>query len=545
MGSMGSGASYMPSLSQVKRLEIDSDEEQTLLQAEVVVHNPAPIPFYIDSASYFIRHNGNIIASGKKDFETILRKSGNQTLSLRLLVDERAYTQFMKNMQGQDTANIEIALNLLYNLPNAERQRIHLKRQVQVPVQGQASVQVAGLSLQELSPQKGASLTLTLKVQRSNLPDLRLRNLDYTLNLGEGLMLTGHTQEPIHIGKGDSLVKVPIHLSAEDVNQLVEKALKGSTNWKYDLQATAVLISSNDMIGSPTLDVEFSGELEMGKGTGGQKLTPHITSIDSIRIYVHYDTAWVELNVNVKNPLPVDFKVDSLLLALSHANDTFAISRESVGQVLPANGTQSAWLRLGVNYERWQRYLHQQQQHDSLRLKESVTLVYQVEDLPRQRTAFQKTLQIATPDTPVVALKKVKLRGFSLTRGILLRALVQVKNVNVKKLAVSDITYNACVENLLDACGTVNRTYHVPQGDNTMSLPMNLGIGEVFRVLFAKVVGKDKQRNIFLSAEATVDTDNPVIKNTYVWVEVWQKAVLFRKKTKKTTASEPRQTAAR
>ncbi|WP_161890657.1 LEA type 2 family protein [Pontibacter russatus] len=533
VGKMGSGTGYMPSLSQVKRLEIDSGEEQTLLQAEVVVHNPAPIPFYIDSASYFIRHNGNVIASGKKDFETVLKKSANQTLHLGLLVDESAYDQFMKNMQGQDTANIEIALNLLYDLPGAERQRIQLKRQVQVPVQGQASIQVADLSLQELSPQKGASLTLSLKVQHSNLPDLRLRNLDYTLDLGENLVLTGHTREPIHIGRGDSLVEVPVQLSAKAVNQLVDKALRGDPNWKYDLQATAELVSSNDMIGSPTLDFEFSGVLEMGNGMGGKKLTPRITSIDSLYVNLHHDTAWVELNLHVKNPLPVNFKIDSLLLTLSHANDTFAISRESVGKVLPADSSQSAWLRLGVNAARWQQYLHQQQQHDSLRLKQSVTLVYQVEDLPRQRSTFHTTLQVATPDTPVVALQQVKLRGFSFTRGLLLEALVEVQNANVQELAVRDLTYDACVENILDASATVNRTYRMPQGDNTVRVPISLGVGEAFRALFAKLTGNSRPRNILVHAEATVDTGNPTITGTFVRAEIWQKAVLFQKKARK------------
>ncbi|MFD3002895.1 hypothetical protein ACFS7Z_21185 [Pontibacter toksunensis] len=546
MGQMGgSRASYLPSISRIKRLEIDSDEEQTLLQAELLVHNPAPIPFYIDSASYFIRHNGKIIASGKKDLETILQKSADQPLSLRLLVDESAYEQFMKNVQGQEKATLDVALNLVYNLPGAEKQSIRLKRQVQVPVQGQASIKVAGLEVRELSPQKGAALTLRLQVQSTNLPSLSIRNLDYTLQLGEDLTMTGHTQEPIGISSEDTIVEVPLHLSAEDVNQLINKALKGSMDWNYELQATAELMSSNDMIGSTKLNVAFTGELEMGKGMGGKQLVPQITSVDTLNVHVHYDTAWVKININVKNPLPVAFKVDSLLLTLSHAGDTFAISRESIGKVLPAEGTQSAWVTLAVNYGLWQEFLQQRQNQDqdSLELKETITLVYQVENLAEQRTTFQNTLKLQTPETPVAELTKVKLQGVSFTKGIVLQGLILVRNLNVEKLIVSDLTYDACVENLLDVCGTVNRTYHVPRGSNVVKVPLSLGVGEVFRALFAKLTGSGKPRNVFLNASATVTTNNPLLQDTFVRLEVWRKVPLFQKKQNKETEPQPRQAA--
>lgn len=544
MGHMGgSRSSYLPSISRVKRLEIDSNEEQTLLQAELMVHNPAPVPYYIDSASYFIRHNGKVIASGKKDFETVLKKSADQLLNLRLLVDESAYEQFMKNVQGQEKATLDVVLNLVYNLPNAERQSIQIKRQVEVPVQGQASIKVAGLEVRELSPQKGASLTLRLQVQRSNLPSLSIRNLDYTLQLGEDLTITGQTREPIQVGGEDSIVEVPLHLSAEDVNQLINKALKGSMDWNYELQATAELMSSNDMIGSTKLNFEFSGELEMGEGMGGKQFVPQITSVDTLNVHVHYDTAWVKLNINVKNPLPVVFRIDSLLLTLSHAGDTFAISRESIGKVLPAEGTQSAWITLEVNYGLWKEFLHQSRNQDSLKLEETITLVYQLENLAEQRTTFHNTLQLQTPETPVAELKKVKFHGLSFTKGIVLNGLILVRNLNVKKLTVSDLTYDARVENLLDACGTVNRTYHVLRGSNIVEVPLSLGVGEVFRALFAKLTGSGKPRNVFLNASATVTTNNPLLQDTFIKLEVWRKVPLFQKKQKKEQEPQPQQAA--
>ncbi|PRY11640.1 LEA14-like dessication related protein [Pontibacter ummariensis] len=539
MDQMGSRADYLPSISQVRRIEVDSDEEQTFLQANVVVHNPAPIPLYIDSATYYVRHNGKVIASGKKDFEQVLPKSGKQPLNLRLLLDESAYQQLMQNVQGQEKVSLDIALNLLYNLPDAERQRIHLERQLQVPVAGQGGIKVAGLAVRELSPQKGAYLTLKLKVQRSNLPDLSIHDLDYTLQLGEDLVITGHTQEPTQVSETDSIVEVPLHLTTENVNQLLEKALKGTINWNYKLQASAQLRSSNDILGPTRLSFESEGELDWDKGAGGKEFVPQITSIDTLKVFIHYDTAWVKLHINVRNPLPVAFRVDSLLLTLSYANDTVAISRESIDKVLPAEDTTSAWITLGVNYDLWQQYLQQYGSQDSLRLMETVSLVYRLEDLPQQRTTFYNMFRLPMSDKAVVALKKVKPRGFSFTKGILMAALVEVNNLNMKQLVVSDITYDACVENLLDACGTINRAYHIPKGNNIVSVPLHLGIGEAFRALFAKLTGGSKRRNVILNATATIDTSNPKLQDTFVWLEVWQRMKLFQNKQKEQETQNP------
>ncbi|MHA6250261.1 LEA type 2 family protein [Pontibacter sp. CAU 1760] len=545
MGGMGSGGSYLPSISQVKRLEVNSTDTQTLLQAAVVVHNPSPFPFYIDSATYFIRHKGLVIASGKKDYEKVLNKAGNQLLNLRLLVDESAYDQFMKSVQGQEKASLDIDLNLLYNLPDAKRQRLHLTRQLQVPVKGQARIKVTDLTVRELSPEKGASLTLHLKVLSSNLPNLTIRDLDYTLQLGQDLRLTGHTTDPISVSSEDATVEVPIHLTAENVNQLLDKALKGSINWNYDLQASALLQSTNDMIGPTRLDFDFSGELEMSKGMGsGSQFVPQISNIDSLNVYLHFDTAWVDLKINVKNPLPVAFRVDSLLLTLRNGPDTFAVSREPIGKVLSAEGEQSAWITLGINYGRWQRFKKQHQHLDSLELTETITLAYQLEDLPGQRTTFQLTLRTPTPDTPVAALHDVKLAGISLSKGVVMKVLAEVKNLNVQKLEVSGLTYNICVENLLDACGTVNRTYQVAQGRDVVSVPIGLGVGEVFRAFFAKLTSRGQPRDIFLNASGTISSSNPKLQGTFVKVEIWKEAVLFQKKGKQKQAASPAQTAA-
>jgi LEA14-like dessication related protein len=529
ISSMGSGKDYLPKLAQVKHLDINSDEEQTTLQADLVIHNPAPIPFYIDSTSYFIRYKGKVIAKGTNNLEKILPKSGDQKLSLKLLIDESAYQEFMKRTQGKQKVAIELELNLIYNLPNEKRQKIKLVKVLQVPVPGQASINVAGLEVKELDPDKGAFLNLILEIKSSNLPNLKVKNLDYRLQLKDEITILGKTKEPIKINDQDSLIEIPLQLSAADVNQLIRRALKGSTDWEYDLKATAKILSDNKILGPTTIDLAFTGVLELKEGSGGNQLLPKITNIDTLEANIAFDTAWVNLKIHVVNPLPVPFYISNLAIKVTHKNDTIAISNNQIDKILPAEGEQSAWVQLRVNYSLWRDHLQHHQNQDSMVLKQHITLVYNVKNLEKDKISFVKQVKIPTPKVPVTELKQVTLRGFSLTKGILLNALVQVQNANTEGLKLSNVIYNICAQNLLDANGKVNSTYDIPLGTSTVKLPLSLGIGEVFRVLVSKLSGKNKSRELYINATATLDTSSPMIQNTFVRFEKWEKTALFQK----------------
>lgn len=161
-----------------------------------------------------------------------------------------------------------------------------------------------------------------------------------------------------------------------------------------------------------------------------------------------------------------------------------------------------------------------------------ITLVYRIGNLSQQRVLFNSDLQIPMPYQPATELQKVKPKGISFTEGILLSALVNVKNANTKNIDISGMTYNLCVENILDASGNIDKTYHIKEGNSVIKVPMSLGLGEVFRAVFARLSGNKKIRNLYLDGTATVTTDSPIIQNTFVRFEKWEKANLFQKKKK-------------
>jgi len=109
---------------------------------------------------------------------------------------------------------------------------------------------------------------------------------------------------------------------------------------------------------------------------------------------------------------------------------------------------------------------------------------------------------------------------------------VQVRSSNAKNLRISDIEYAGCVESLLDVCGVIHCTYTIPLGTSTIKVPIHLGVGEAIRVLFARITGNKKRRNLMINASAAVHTSNPKLQDTFVRFEKWNKAVLFRKKQK-------------
>ena len=47
-------------------------EKNTYLEAEILVYNPTGLPLYIDSARYFVRSKGTVVASGSGDYDLLV-----------------------------------------------------------------------------------------------------------------------------------------------------------------------------------------------------------------------------------------------------------------------------------------------------------------------------------------------------------------------------------------------------------------------------------------------------------------------------------------
>ncbi len=512
----GGGELALPSVKQIKNLRLVRKEKNTFLEAGLLVYNPGPLPLYIDSARYTVRYQGKTIAQGSRNYEKTLPKEGTQELLLQLAMNNDRYRQMMAQVKGQEEIPLEIKLDLIYDLKNNPRQRLSIKKTIQAPVPASGGLQVAGLKLKELDPTKGAHLLLRLEAQNNQLAGLELDDLNYKVLVGKDLELTGRSAKSISVGKGISEIEIPLNLSADDVNLLVRRLLQGTQDWHYQFSGSALVSSENGLLERTPIALQTSGELETGSG-GNKNLMPSISKIDSLAFTIHYDSAWVKIHLQVHNPLPVALNIQHLDLDVVHNKDSFAELKNGKPYVLPANGTTGAWLYLAVDYAAWERHINHHQLEDSLQLSIPITITGSVGNLAPQKIPIQFHPQIPMPYSPVTILQKSKFGGIG-RGGLKFNGDVLVQNANVKDLQISNTHYQINLENGVDMCGTIKRTYTIPLNQSNLKFPFSLGPGEAIKMMTRMFFGPPKM-HYKINATARISTQAAIMQNVHFTFE--------------------------
>jgi hypothetical protein len=263
---------------------------------------------------------------------------------------------------------------------------------------------------------------------------------------------------------------------------------------------------------------------------GTPDFMPEISKIDTLNLTIHYDTAWAHVYAAIYNTLPVTVHLSQLQVDVLHQNETIAKSEEKLDLYLAPDTNSFSWYTVGVNYGLWEEHVNRQQHQDSMLLNLPVFLYFNLGNLGKEKAELDLSTRIPRPGSPVTLLQKLKLRGFGFGKGLAFDALVAVQNANSPGLAIKNIEYNIVLENGVDLCGKINRTYALPVGLSQVTVPLQLSVWEALKLLKRQFLGPPLL-DYKINLTAHLRTDNPKLKEVYVIFENWNQTNLREKKT--------------
>lgn len=518
----------MPSVKQVKRLQLVKRSKNTYLEAEILVYNPTGLPLYIDSARYSVRSKGTVLASGSGDYEKVLPAKGNQLLKLTLAVNNQQYKKLMALPQEKNEIPLDVDLRLLYNFRKSQPQQLVFRKKITIPVSESPSFEFVGIGIKQLDPEQGAQLLVKFKVQNKSLTRLQLDDLDYRLVVKNDIEINGKTRQPLVVDSGTTEIEIPVDLSGPDVNQVAKGLIQGVESWPYTFSGTATVSTPHSLMHNTEITLNTSGVYNINsKGT--PDYMPEISKIDTFNLTIHYDTAWMHMYAAIYNTLPATVHISQLKVDVLHEKDTIACSEEKLDLYLAPNTNSYAWHTLGINYGLWEKHVNHHQHEDSILLNLPVFLYFDLGNLGKEQAALDLSTKIPTPGSPVTLLQRLKLRGFSFRNGLTFDALVAVQNANSPGLSVKNIDYQICLENGVDLCGKINRTYTIPLGVSEVQVPINLSIWEALKLLKRQYLGSPLL-DYKINATAQLRTDNPKLSEVFVIFENWNQSDLKQEK---------------
>ncbi len=520
-GGLAGGKNSMPTLHKVAGLQLISDEENTFLVADVIIDNPGPLPLYIDSASYFVRNAGQVVASGKKDFEVTLPKEGKKKISIKLKADNDKLQGLKNRARQTNQLPLNLELNLVYDLPDNEPQKLTLHRKINLPLpSGGAGLELEGIQIKEIGPVDGVQLLLQLKTSSESLKKVDIKNLAYELTLGDKIDISGEVDGALADPDSPQLFNVPVRLSALDTYRLISDAANGTKKWPYQLSASAVLQTGKQQISNTAIKIKKSGELDLGSNEQGslKNMMPELLKIDTANISIHYDSARFKVKAQLNNPLPIDIVIDSIHVRVRNPRGLVAIVRSPKAITFKGNKETGFWLTGNANYKTWNEYNLEHQHLDKLDLEIEATIFYQLADLFNDKLQVSRKISLQMPYTPLAIVEKVKPRGLGLRQGVKLYAFVKIRNASLDSLEAGNIQYNVQLGDFADFCGTLNCTHHLPVGQTIVKVPFNLTPWEAVRTVSKRFFGK-RMWHTQLNTTLTLNAAIPMLKNTVLVIE--------------------------
>lgn len=514
---VAAGPQAMPEVKQVQALQLISEPDYTYLYAELLTSNPTPLPLYLDSLQYFVRHQGKVIAFGKEKVNQTFPAKATQKLPLRLTVNNNHYSQMMQQAQGKKEIPLEAALFLYYKRKNGQVLRIPVKKNFSLSVTEEPELKVAGIGIRELDPKKGARFYVNLEVKNKNQTNIELSGLQYHLLVDKHIGISGQTENPMSLDSGTSVIEIPVAISAAGINMLAKGLIEGKEIWDYSFAGAARLSAPNKLLRNTEVKLQTTGIFNINsKGT--PDYMPEISKIDTVNLLINYDTATVHLYAAIYNSLPVPINLSQLQVKVIHDDDLIGQSEEKLFLTLVPDTNTFAWHTLGLRYGDWEEHVKRHQREDSMVLFFPTTLHFELGNLGRQEALLNLDTRIPTPATPVTLLRKMQLRGFSFRKGFTFNALVTVQNTNSAGLTVKNIDYLILLDNGVDLSGKLNQTYEFPIGLSDVQVPVELGVWETLKMLKRQLLGPWKM-DYKVMATARMRTDNPKLRDVYVIFE--------------------------
>jgi LEA14-like dessication related protein len=528
---IGKNSLAKPSIKQLKSLQLILKPKYSYLEAELLINNPTTLPLYLDSARFIVRHKGKIMAYGGKDYEKVFQAKGNTQLPLQLNINNNHYKQIMAQAHENDKLLLDTEVLLYYNLKDSKPQLISVKKKISFPVMKGPGFKVKDIGIKQLDPKQGAQLFVKLEIQNKSLRQLQLDDLKYQVVVDKQIEISGQTSQLIKLNSGTSEIEIPVDLSATNVNLLSKGLLTGKESWDYTFNGTATVSVVNSILQQTEVNLHTQGVFNINsKGT--PDYMPEISKIDTLFATIHYDTAWVRMYAAIYNTLPAAVNITQLEVDVIHEKDTIGRTEEVLNTSLIPNTNTFAWHTLGIKFSDWERHVKHHQGEDSMLLSLPVTLTFELGNLGKQQVLINMDTRIPTPATPATLLGKLLFRSFSFRTGLNFDAPITVQNSNSEGLTIKNIDYQVTLENGVDICGKVNRTYKFPIGSSEVMVPVNLSVWEAIKLFTRRMFGPS-QINYKINATAQLRTDNPKLSDVYIIFENYDQGNLKEKKTGK------------
>jgi LEA14-like dessication related protein len=252
-----------PRIEQMAIIIKELDKEKTTMDMKVLVDNPSPIGFSLDSLSYKLFIGGTEVM--KSSYPKAIKLEGNDStwITLPVTVFNKKLVNELKELEKKkiDSVQYRIKSQVYANIPFKDGP-INLDYAIKAPAFVIPKVKVKGVEVKKIGL-KESKAVFKAEIDNPNPIPFEYKNTTYKVKIDKDKLMEGKIDTAVIIPKySKKVLDFPVEISLKETGETIFKMLLKPKDVDYYFNFKTTLISKSNMLKDSKMFIEDEGKLK-------------------------------------------------------------------------------------------------------------------------------------------------------------------------------------------------------------------------------------------------------------------------------------------
>jgi LEA14-like dessication related protein len=255
-----------PGINEISFIHIDLKKDSALLRLYVFVQNKMPYKMVIDTLNFEAILNGFKMVEETVPVQINQKWFETDTIELPVNISLKEIKKTIGNLQGQDSTDMEININIVYNtLIGREKVNINRKIRIASPIPPKITILKLEHNKYDIKDKTSEAVLKIEIINNGENIDLQLNTISYNLQIINTLYSNGIVAVPIDIKPGSSqIVDIPIIVEYTSPFKTAWLIVTDNDILKYDLNLKCnVKVNNINDFKSIPVEMDATGTMEL------------------------------------------------------------------------------------------------------------------------------------------------------------------------------------------------------------------------------------------------------------------------------------------
>jgi len=238
--------------------------EKVDMKVNMLIDNPAPVGFSVDSLFYTVSIEGNEIARTTYPDSLRLEARDSTTVELPLTLYHDKLADVLKSLeqQGRDSALYTINATIFTDMALIPKDKLNMKVEKRLPLIRIPEIHVTDIKMKDVGF-KGVTMVVETSIKNDNVFPIRFSDMNYRVQVDNNGWMEGSKPGTVNIpAKGATTMTIPMDVKLKEMGKNAFDLIRKGTDVHYDFRMNTKLASDAQVLKESKIALNSSGKLK-------------------------------------------------------------------------------------------------------------------------------------------------------------------------------------------------------------------------------------------------------------------------------------------